>query len=72
MQREALAKAIMKIAIHRHLSLLSLSNSGSVIDRLGFSQAGSTVHDGVQKADLEPRRGRGYSNRIRWDNRHAE
>ena len=65
MQREALAKAIMKLAIHRHPSMLSLSNIVSVIDRLGFSQAISTNHNGVQKADFEPRRCRGYSNRIR-------
>jgi transposase-like protein len=48
----------MKLAIHLHLGGLSLSNTISVLDSFGFTRARSTVHNWVQKADLEPAAGR--------------
>lgn len=57
-EREATPKEMMELAIHLHLGGLSLSDTVSVLDSLGVSRARSTVHNWVQKADLEPRGGR--------------
>ena len=57
-QREATSIEIMDLAIHLHLGGLSLSNTVSILDRFGVDRARSTVHNWVQKADLEPRGGR--------------
>ena len=57
-EREATPTEIMELAIHLHLGGLSLSNTVSVLDNFGVSRARSTVHNWVQKADLEPRCGR--------------
>jgi transposase-like protein len=57
-EREATSIEIMEVAIHLHLGGLSLSNTVSILDRLGVDRARSTVHNWVQKADLEPRGGR--------------
>ena len=56
--REATPKSAMKLAIHLHLGGLSLSNTISVLDSFGIDRARSTVHNWVQKADLEPEAGR--------------
>jgi transposase-like protein len=57
-KREATSIEIMELAIHLHLGGLSLSNTVSILDRFGVDRARSTVHNWVQKADLEPRGGR--------------
>ena len=49
---------MMELAIHLHLGGLSLSDTVSVIDNWGVSLTRSTVHNWVQKADLEPHGGR--------------
>jgi transposase-like protein len=48
----------MELAIHLHLGGLSLSNTVSRHDSFGVNRARSTVHNWLQKADLEPRGGR--------------
>jgi transposase-like protein len=57
-EREATSIEIMELAIHLHLGGLSLSNTVSILDRFGVNRARSTVHNWVEKADLEPRGGR--------------
>lgn len=57
-ERESTPTEMMKLAIRLHLSGLSLSNTVSILDTFGVSRARSTVHNWVQKADLEPRGGR--------------
>jgi len=57
-EREATPKNLMKLALQLHLSGLSLSNTVSILDELGVSRARSTVHNWVQKSDLEPEAGR--------------
>ena len=57
-EREATSIEMMELAIHLHLGGLSLSNIVSILDRFGVNRARSTVHNWVQKADLEPRGGR--------------
>ena len=57
-EREATSIEMMELAIHLHLGGLSLSNTVSILDRFGVDRARSTVHNWVQKADLEPRGGR--------------
>jgi len=57
-EREATPKDAMKLAVRLHLSGLSLSNTVSVLDVLGINRARSTIHNWVQKADLEPDSGR--------------
>jgi len=47
----------MRLAINLHLRGLSLSNTVSILDNFGTNRAHSTVHNWVQKADLEPRGG---------------
>ncbi|MFW6385192.1 MAG: IS6 family transposase, partial [Halodesulfurarchaeum sp.] len=57
-ERVATPRNMMKLAIHLHLSGLSLSNTVSVLESFGINRARSTVHNWVQKADLEPEAGR--------------
>jgi transposase-like protein len=57
-KREATPPELMGLAIHLHLGGLSLSNTVSILDKFGVNRARSTVHNWVQKADLEPRGGR--------------
>ena len=57
-EREATPKNLMKLALQLHLSGLSLSDTVSILDELGVSRARSTVHNWVQKSDLEPEAGR--------------
>jgi len=44
----------MKLGIRLHLAGLSLSDTVSILDRLGVDRCRSTVHNWVQKADLQP------------------
>ena len=57
-EQEATSIEMMELAIHLHHGGLSLSNTVSILDRFGVDRARSTVHNWVQKADLEPRGGR--------------
>lgn len=57
-EREATPTEMMELAIHLHLGGLSLADTVAVLDSFGVSRARSTVHNWVQKADLEPRGGR--------------
>jgi transposase-like protein len=47
----------MEHAIQLHLAGLSLKNTVLALEQFGISRAKSTVHNWVQKADLEPRGG---------------
>ena len=44
----------MKLGIQLHSAELSLSNTISVLDILGVDRCRSTVHNWVQRADLQP------------------
>jgi transposase-like protein len=56
-EREATPEPAMKLGIRLHLAGLSLSNTVSILDRLGVDRCRSTVHNWVQKADLQPTAG---------------
>ncbi len=56
-EREATPEPAMKLGIRLHLAGLSLSNTISILDRLGVQRCCSTVHNWVQKADLQPKGG---------------
>ena len=57
-EREATPTELMELAIHLHLGGLLLANTVAILDKFGVDRARSTVHNWVQKADLEPRSGR--------------
>ncbi len=52
--RESTPEPAMKLGIRLHLAGLSLSNTVSILDRLGVRRCRPTVHNWVQKADLQP------------------
>ena len=54
LEREATPEPAMKFGIRLHLAGLSLSDTVSLLDRLGVERCRSTVHNWVQKADLQP------------------
>ncbi|MFC6987641.1 IS6 family transposase [Haloplanus sp. GCM10025708] len=54
LEREATPEPAMKLGIRLHLAGLSLSDTISILDRLGVDRCRSTVHNWVQKADLQP------------------
>ncbi len=56
-EREATPEPAMKLGIRLHLAGLSLSNTISILDGLGVERCRSTVHNWVQKADLQPTAG---------------
>jgi transposase-like protein len=47
----------MKLGIQLHLAGLSLSDTVSVLDGLGVDRCRTTVHNWIQKADLQPAEG---------------
>ena len=53
-EREATPEPVMKLGIRLHLAGLSLSNTISILANLGVERCRSTVHNWVQKADLQP------------------
>ncbi|MFB9826238.1 IS6 family transposase, partial [Halobaculum roseum] len=53
-EREATPEPAMKLGIRLHLAGLSLSDTVSILDRLGVDRCRTTVHNWVQKADLQP------------------
>ncbi len=56
-EREVTPRSLMKLSIQLHLAGLSLSNTVSILDTFGVERARSTVHNGVDKAELQPRSG---------------
>jgi putative transposase len=54
LEREATPGPAMKLGIRLHLAGLSLSDTVSGLDRLGVEHCRTTVHNWVQKADLQP------------------
>mgnify|MGYP000674513165 CR=1 FL=1 len=53
-ERESTPEPAMKLGIRLHLAGLSLSNTISILDSLGVKRCRSTVHNWVQKADIQP------------------
>jgi len=58
MERKATPEPTMKLGIQLHLAGLSLSDTVSVLAGLGVDRCRSTVHNWIQKADLQPTEGR--------------
>ncbi len=56
-EREATPRELMRLSIQLHLSELSLSYTVSVLERFGVERARSTIHNWVQKANLQPTTG---------------
>ncbi|MEZ3163925.1 IS6 family transposase [Halorubrum sp. RMP-47] len=54
LEREATPEPAMKLGIRLHLAGLSLSDTVSVLERLGVDRHRTTVHRWIQKADLQP------------------
>lgn len=52
-KRAATSEPAMKLIIRLHLAGLSLSNTISVLDMLGFDRCRSTAHNWVRKAELQ-------------------
>lgn len=57
-EREATPPALMELGIQLHLAGLSLSKTISILENHGIERCRSTVHNWVQKADVEPAAGR--------------
>lgn len=57
-EREATPEPAMRLGIRSHLAGLSLSNTVMLLEWLGVDRERLTVHNWVQKADLEPQDGR--------------
>jgi transposase-like protein len=57
LEREATPEPAMKLGIRLHLAGLSLSDTVSILEKLGVERHRSTVHRWVQKADLQPTAG---------------
>ena len=53
-EREATPEPAMKLGIQLHLAGLSLSDTTSVLAGLGVDRCRTTVHNWIQKADLQP------------------
>jgi transposase-like protein len=54
LEREATPEPAMKLGIRLHLAGLSLSDTVSILEKLGVDRHRTTVHRWVQKADLQP------------------
>jgi len=57
-EREATPEPAMQLGIQLHLAGLSLSDTVSVLAGLGVDRCRTTVHNWIQKADLQPAEGR--------------
>jgi putative transposase len=57
-EREATPEPVMKLGIQLHAAGLSLSDTVSMLAGLGVDRARSTVHNWVQKANLQPTSGK--------------
>jgi len=58
MERVATPEPLMKRGIHLHTAGLSLLDTVSVLEKFGVERCRSTVHNWVQKADLQPTDGK--------------
>lgn len=58
MDRVFTPRPAMELGVQLHLSRLSMGNTVMNLDTFGIDRCRSTVHNGVQKVDLEPRVGR--------------
>ncbi len=56
-EREATPEPAMELGIRLHLAGLSLSDTISILDKLGVERCRATVHNWVQKAALQPLNG---------------
>jgi len=57
-EREATPRELMRLSIQLHLRGLSLADTVRVLENFGVHRARSTVHNWVQKAELQPRSGK--------------
>ena len=57
-EREATREPLMRLSIYLHAAELSFSDTVRVLDSFGVQHARSTVHNWVQKADLQPEAGK--------------
>ena len=57
-ERQRTPEPAMKLGIQMHLAGLSLSNTISILERVGVQRSRKAVHDWVQKADLQPTSGK--------------
>src|SRR6056297_861259 len=57
-EREATPEPLMKLSIHLHAAGISLSDTVSVLEKFGVERCRSTVHNWVQKANLQPTDGK--------------
>ena len=57
-EREQTPRELMQLSIQLQLRGLSLSDTVSVLESFGVERARSTVHNWVQKADLQPASGK--------------
>ena len=53
-ERQRTPEFAMRLGIQMHLAGLSLSNTISILERLGVKRSRTAVHDWVHKADLQP------------------
>jgi putative transposase len=53
-ERQRTPEFAMRLGIQMHVAGLSLSNTVSILERLGVERSRKAVHDWVQKADLQP------------------
>lgn len=53
-EREQTPRELMRLSIELHTAGLSLSDTVSVLEKFGINRCRSTVHNWVQKADLQP------------------
>jgi len=53
-QRERTPERIIEVGIQLHLAGLSLSNTKQYLERLGVERSRTTIHNWVQKADVQP------------------
>ena len=53
-ERERTPSELMELGIRLHLAGLSLSNTIQELEEFGVERSRKTVHDWVQKADLQP------------------
>ncbi|MFC6765303.1 IS6 family transposase [Natrinema soli] len=57
-EHEATPRELMRLSIQLHLSGLSLSDTVSVLEGFGVERERSTIHNWVQKANLQPTAGK--------------
>ena len=57
-EREATPEPLMRLSIHLHAAGLSLADTVSVLEKFGVERCRSTVHNWMQKADLQPTDGK--------------